>query len=185
MSSKGIGDKAKRQRIFARDGYRCVQCGSGDDLTIDHVVPLVAGGGNGDRNLQTLCRVCNEGKAAAVGQRSPDRRLIKRLEKPECTENCHEVRVAAAQVIWKQRVSLSNLVTKYRTKAGELDLRKANWRDDGERHEVLSALKWAREKNDLQRQYIHDLEQRLGIPERKRRDDPRFTPPRIQAKSAP
>jgi hypothetical protein len=54
----------KRQRIYARDGYRCVKCGAGDDLTIDHIHPRFRGGGNEDENLRTLCRSCNSAKGA-------------------------------------------------------------------------------------------------------------------------
>lgn len=58
--------KAKRRRIYERDGYRCVICGATEDLTIDHIVPRVAGGGNDETNLQTMCRSCNCRKGARV-----------------------------------------------------------------------------------------------------------------------
>jgi 5-methylcytosine-specific restriction endonuclease McrA len=44
---------------------RCLKCGSVDDLTIDHVVPLSKGGGSEFLNLQCLCRVCNSTKNAS------------------------------------------------------------------------------------------------------------------------
>lgn len=50
--------------VFANDGYRCVKCGSRDNLTIDHIVPVVRGGTNDPNNLQTLCRSCNSRKGA-------------------------------------------------------------------------------------------------------------------------
>ena len=52
--------------VFRRDGYRCVQCGSTDDLTIDHIYPQILGGGHTEDNLQTLCRPCNSRKGARV-----------------------------------------------------------------------------------------------------------------------
>lgn len=52
-----------RARIFTRDNYRCVQCGSIENLTIDHIISVYSGGTDEDDNLQTLCNRCNAGKA--------------------------------------------------------------------------------------------------------------------------
>jgi HNH endonuclease len=52
--------------VFERDGYRCVQCGATEDLTIDHIYPRSLGGGHTEDNLQTLCRPCNCRKGARV-----------------------------------------------------------------------------------------------------------------------
>lgn len=52
----------KRNRIFERDGFRCVYCGErfeAEELTIDHVQPRVHGGDRSDGNLVTACRGCN------------------------------------------------------------------------------------------------------------------------------
>lgn len=54
-----------RKRIFERDGYRCVRCGSWIDLTIDHKIPESRGGTDEDANLQTMCRPCNTSKGTA------------------------------------------------------------------------------------------------------------------------
>ena len=60
----------KRIAIFRRDGYRCVYCANVftyDQLTIDHVQPLVKQGDNSPGNLVTACCRCNTrkgGKAA-------------------------------------------------------------------------------------------------------------------------
>lgn len=53
----------KRGLIYERDGWRCVQCGSTDDLTLDHVRPRSKGGTNHYGNLQTLCGPCNRRKS--------------------------------------------------------------------------------------------------------------------------
>lgn len=54
-----------REAVFERDGNRCLKCGSSNDLSIDHVVPLSKGGDNDTDNLQTLCKTCNSSKGAS------------------------------------------------------------------------------------------------------------------------
>ena len=54
-----------RHKVFARDGYRCRECGKGRDetsLEIDHIIPVSKGGTNHIDNLQTLCKECNRAK---------------------------------------------------------------------------------------------------------------------------
>lgn len=51
-----------RAALLARDGNRCVRCGETDDLTIDHIVPIVHGGTDDYTNLRVLCRPCNSSK---------------------------------------------------------------------------------------------------------------------------
>lgn len=53
---------AVKLKIFQRDGYRCVHCGTNNTLTIDHIQPVSKGGSNEDENLQTLCAPCNSRK---------------------------------------------------------------------------------------------------------------------------
>lgn len=62
------GEISRRQRlrIYDRDDWTCQQCGSGDDITLDHVIPISKGGTNSDGNLQTLCRPCNSSKKDLV-----------------------------------------------------------------------------------------------------------------------
>jgi len=43
--------------------WRCAQCGSQENLTIDHVVPMSQGGTDEVENLQFLCRSCNSRKS--------------------------------------------------------------------------------------------------------------------------
>jgi 5-methylcytosine-specific restriction endonuclease McrA len=59
---------ALRERIFARDGYRCVYCArrlAAEQLTLDHVQPLVRGGDGSVGNLVTACADCNTQKGSA------------------------------------------------------------------------------------------------------------------------
>lgn len=50
---------AQLRAIHARDGSSCVWCGSGENLQVDHVFPVVDWRSNDPANLQTLCRACN------------------------------------------------------------------------------------------------------------------------------
>ena len=59
--------RAIRLAVFARDGGRCADCGSGFELQYDHVIPLALGGGSGVDNLQLLCADCNRRKGVALG----------------------------------------------------------------------------------------------------------------------
>jgi len=55
--------KKSREEVFERDNYRCLHCGTDQDLTIDHIRPLSKGGKNKKGNMQTLCKQCNLIKA--------------------------------------------------------------------------------------------------------------------------
>ena len=66
MDSAGDRELTRREKIFARDHYRCVYCNADPpvhELTLDHVEPRVKGGDQSDGNLVTCCKACNELKA--------------------------------------------------------------------------------------------------------------------------
>ena len=65
--------RANRNRIYKRDGYECVYCGSGRNLTLDHVIPKSRGGSNNWTNLVTSCQKCNLKKA----DRTPEEARMK------------------------------------------------------------------------------------------------------------
>lgn len=58
---KSIG-RSFSKRVFERDAYRCVECGSWHDLTVDHIIPESKGGPLTLENTRTLCRSCNSRK---------------------------------------------------------------------------------------------------------------------------
>ena len=65
--------RANRTRIYKRDGYECVYCGSKKSLTLDHVIPKSKGGANTWENLVTSCFKCNLKKSA----RTPEEAKMK------------------------------------------------------------------------------------------------------------
>jgi len=60
----GDAKRMWRDEIKRRDGYRCVYCGSSEDLTIDHVVPQCKGGPTNSTNCVAACRSCNQQKGS-------------------------------------------------------------------------------------------------------------------------
>lgn len=56
----------KRLRVYKKDGYKCVSCGTSEDLSVDHIHPVSRGGSNDMANLQTMCMPCNMSKGAKI-----------------------------------------------------------------------------------------------------------------------
>ena len=52
--------------VWQRDQGRCVKCGSRERLEYDHIIPLVKGGSNTERNIQLLCESCNRAKGSTI-----------------------------------------------------------------------------------------------------------------------
>lgn len=50
------------RQVMERDKYRCVQCGTHEQLCCDHIHPYSKGGETVLENLQTLCSPCNSRK---------------------------------------------------------------------------------------------------------------------------
>ena len=66
---RAIQRKISRRALFARDGWRCVYCGTTNGrLTLDHVVPRSKGGESIWENVVTACAPCNLRK----GDRTPE-----------------------------------------------------------------------------------------------------------------
>lgn len=57
-----------RQNVFKRDRFSCQYCGSGKNLTLDHIMPRSRGGQSSWSNLVAACRRCNTVK----GDRTPE-----------------------------------------------------------------------------------------------------------------
>lgn len=57
--------KDREYLSFVKDS-RCALCGSTEELTKDHKIPLAKGGTNDASNLWTLCRPCNSAKGVSM-----------------------------------------------------------------------------------------------------------------------
>lgn len=55
-----------RKAVLRRDGHQCQECGSTQNLHVDHIYPEALGGKATMENLQALCRSCNCRKGAKV-----------------------------------------------------------------------------------------------------------------------
>lgn len=78
INHRGAGMRVNRNRVFKRDDYECLYCGSKKDLTIDHVIPRSKGGKNTWDNLATCCSRCNLKK----GNRTPEEAKMPLRKKP-------------------------------------------------------------------------------------------------------
>jgi 5-methylcytosine-specific restriction endonuclease McrA len=75
---RAVKRRIPRRVLFARDGWRCVYCGThGGRLTLDHVVPRSRGGQHTWENLVSACRSCNHRKG---GKTLSDSRMRLRNE---------------------------------------------------------------------------------------------------------
>lgn len=54
-------------KVWNRDGGKCVKCGSQDNLEFDHIIPISKGGATSYRNIQLLCKKCNLDKSNKIG----------------------------------------------------------------------------------------------------------------------
>jgi|GEM_PF-5867116 len=52
--------------VWQRDEGKCVLCGSNEKLEFDHIIPVVKGGNNTERNVQLLCERCNREKSSKL-----------------------------------------------------------------------------------------------------------------------
>lgn len=55
-----------KNMVFERDRGRCINCGSTNNLTYDHIIPFKYGGASSDAdNIQLLCSSCNSRKSTS------------------------------------------------------------------------------------------------------------------------
>ncbi len=51
-----------KKNVFIRDGFKCQYCGSNNELTIDHIIPVSRGGKSTFENCVAACKPCNNKK---------------------------------------------------------------------------------------------------------------------------
>jgi hypothetical protein len=51
-----------RRQIKEMWNYECAYCGSNEELTIDHIIPIHHGGMNNTQNVLCSCKRCNSDK---------------------------------------------------------------------------------------------------------------------------
>lgn len=56
--------RTRHKRLLIGLGRRCAYCGSGENLTIDHLVPRSKGGQDHPSNLVLACLTCNNRKGS-------------------------------------------------------------------------------------------------------------------------
>ena len=89
--------KIKRERIYKRDGWKCVYCESKKNLTIDHVLPKSRGGKNTWSNLVTCCNTCN----AKKNNKTPEEAGMKLLVIPTEPNIFSDIINPSTEKIWK------------------------------------------------------------------------------------
>ncbi len=105
---RGFQRKISRRALFARDGWRCVYCGtSGGRLTLDHVVPRSRGGESVWDNVVTACSPCNLRK----GDRSLDEVSMELAKPPGPPAPVLFIRLAAPKIPSSWQPYLAGLST--------------------------------------------------------------------------
>ncbi|GJN24640.1 hypothetical protein PR202_gb12393 [Eleusine coracana subsp. coracana] len=79
VKRRRIKQSLSRKNIIYRDGFTCQYCSSGENLTIDHVIPISRGGKWEWENLVTACSRCNSRK----GQKTLEQANMKLLKTPK------------------------------------------------------------------------------------------------------
>jgi 5-methylcytosine-specific restriction endonuclease McrA len=92
--------KITRRAVFARDGWSCQYCGSGSNLTVDHVVPRSKGGASTWDNIVASCAPCNRRKGDRV-PRQANMRLRRKPHPPRAEVFIH-VSAPSVPAAWRQ-----------------------------------------------------------------------------------
>ena len=105
---RAVQRKISRRALFARDGWKCVYCGTASGrLTLDHVVPRSRGGDSVWENVVTSCAPCNLRK----GNRLPHEVSMELRRPPRAPAPVLFIRLAAPTIPDGWQPYLSGLST--------------------------------------------------------------------------
>ena len=111
---RAVQRKISRRALFARDGWRCVYCGTTSGrLTLDHVVPRSRGGDSVWENVVTSCAPCNLKK----GNRLLEEASMELQRPPRPPQPVLFIRLAAPKIPHGWRQYLPDLEGSYRLTA--------------------------------------------------------------------
>jgi 5-methylcytosine-specific restriction endonuclease McrA len=92
---RSVQRKISRRALFARDGWRCVYCGTTSGrLTLDHVIPRSRGGESVWENVVTSCATCNHKK----GNRTLEESGLELQTKPRPPTPVLFIKIAAPRI---------------------------------------------------------------------------------------
>jgi 5-methylcytosine-specific restriction endonuclease McrA len=98
---RAIQRRISRRALFARDGWRCVYCGSSSGrLTLDHVVPRSKGGESVWENVVTACAPCNLRKGDRLLEETG--LILKRLPRAPAPELFIQLTTSTIPTGWRQ-----------------------------------------------------------------------------------
>ncbi|VVA26514.1 PREDICTED: HNH endonuclease [Prunus dulcis] len=83
VKRRRIKNNLSRKNILCRDSFTCQYCSSRENLTIDHVLPIVRGGEWKWENLVTACARCNSKK----GQKTLEEANMKLTKVPKAPKD--------------------------------------------------------------------------------------------------
>ncbi|KAF8043584.1 hypothetical protein BT93_A1799 [Corymbia citriodora subsp. variegata] len=83
VKRRRVKSNLSRKNILYRDSYTCQYCSSGENLTIDHVLPISRGGEWTWENLVTACAKCNSKK----GHKTIEEANMKVLKTPKAPKD--------------------------------------------------------------------------------------------------
>lgn len=84
-------DKARKISKTYENSYKCVACGTTDNLTKHHLIPRKKGGKGRKYNTVKMCRECHDDVHGFRTRKIKLTRLIKRYTKHHNTMNVYEI----------------------------------------------------------------------------------------------